>query len=272
MDEIVQQQQQWQSSSLQRGVQQPANEAIYGELGTVAIRRKPPPPALAAAAAADDEDPYGRCLNMRLTSFNDAAKNGGDPRIIDLSSTTASSSSVASTNTVVPTPPRQASPVMMMMMPQQFNTLPAAQTNNINQQPSIGRGTPAMAAAAAHNTLPARVNGAIMPPGNTRGSFQGPTGRHFKPFDHRRINLMAEIQEHPSPQQAGTDAKAQSVYANTQLIVQKTPHLAHMPAELRHTNYSSTSSNGPRKLANPQVLEHQRDSANFSLTSSDSGL
>ena len=35
------------------------------------------------------------------------------------------------------------------------------------------------------NTLPARV------------VANGPTGRHFKPFDHRRMNPMAEIQEDP---------------------------------------------------------------------------
>ena len=35
------------------------------------------------------------------------------------------------------------------------------------------------------NTLPARV------------AANGPTGRHFKPFDHRRMNPMAEIQEDP---------------------------------------------------------------------------
>jgi hypothetical protein len=47
----------------------------------------------------------------------------------------------------------------------------------------------------SHNTLPARVNGG--PNGNVtsgRGPVSGPTGRHFKPFDHRKMNPMAEIQ------------------------------------------------------------------------------
>ena len=61
------------------------------------------------------------------------------------------------------------------------------------------------------------------------------------------------------------------------LIVQKTSHLPHMPSELRHTNYSSNTPAGVavdpqrKQLVNPQVLEHHRDSANFSLNSSDSG-
>jgi hypothetical protein len=63
---------------------------------------------------------------------------------------------------------------------------------------------------------------------------------------------------------------------NQTLVVHKTPNLPHMPAELRHTNYSSSvplpGGAGPnRKLVNPQVLEHHRDSANFSMASSDSG-
>ena len=114
----------------------------------------------------------------------------------------------------------------------------------------------------ATNTLPARV------------TPNGPSGRHFKPFDHRRMNPMAEIQEDPSgapgepiyqrpPSQAGPQGH---------LIVQKSPHLPHMPPEVRHTNYHSTNGTPAtaKKLANPHILEH-RDSANFSMASSDSG-
>lgn len=99
------------------------------------------------------------------------------------------------------------------------------------------------------NTLPARVT-------------MGPTGRHFKPFDHRRMNPMAEIQE---------DSNAEPIYqqrtannCGTNLIVQKsTQGLPHLPSEVRHTNY--------KKMANPHIMEH-RDSANFSMaSSSDSG-
>ena len=107
-------QQPWKSYSLQRGSTAPTEVAppkapsnpIYASTttngdGTVVIRRpssaKGQPTsaasvaaaaAAAAAAAVDDEDPYGRCTNMKLTSFAD--NNGGlvtgngtrDPRII----------------------------------------------------------------------------------------------------------------------------------------------------------------------------------------------
>ncbi len=107
---------------------------------------------------------------------------------------------------------------------------------------------------------------------------------------------MADIQENPygvtsAPNGHPEGAVAVNVTENPyatfsgpqqqQLIVQKSTHLPHMPSELRHTNYSSSQQpqpqqqqpvlNGQGRLANPQVLEHHRDSANFSLTSSDSG-
>ena len=78
---------------------------------------------------------------------------------------------------------------------------------------------------------------------------------------------MAGIQE-----DIGTDVQSQgssepiySSQTSTNLIVQKNTHLPHLPNEVRHTNYT-----GRKPLGNPQVMEH-RDSANFSLTSSDSG-
>ena len=143
------------------------------------------------------------------------------------------------------------------------------------------------------NTLPARVNhqtnavsgGAGAGSG---GAPNGPSGRHFKPFDHRRINLMAEIQEDPSAGSATAPASAscganEPIYQRPpvapqhqqNLIVQKSTHLPHMPSEVRHTNYNgglgaATQVQQPRKMANPHILEH-RDSANFSMASSDSG-
>merc|ERR1719458_594533 len=49
-----------------------------------------------------------------------------------------------------------------------------------------------------NNTLPARVNGINGPSSNSNNKiFGGPTGRHFKPFDHRKMNPMADIQEDP---------------------------------------------------------------------------
>ena len=142
------------------------------------------------------------------------------------------------------------------------------------------------------NTLPARVNhqtnavsgGAGAGSG---GAPNGPSGRHFKPFDHRRINLMAEIQEDPSGVTNTATAAAAGGGANEpiyqrppvapqhqqNLIVQKSTHLPHMPSEVRHTNYNGglgAQVQQPRKMANPHILEH-RDSANFSMASSDSG-
>ena len=143
------------------------------------------------------------------------------------------------------------------------------------------------------NTLPARVNhhqtnggggSAGLPNGGA-----GPTGRHFKPFDHRRINLMAEIQEDPSAAAAAAAVSGEPIYQRPpvaphqhqqqNLIVQKSTNHPHMPAEVRHTNYNGglgqlqatqVQQQQPRKMANPHILEH-RDSANFSMASSDSG-
>ncbi len=98
------------------------------------------------------------------------------------------------------------------------------------------------------NTLPARVSNGSM--------VQGPTGRHFKPFDHRKMNPMAGIQE--------DTVSNEPIYQRTTPVNQ--PHL---PPEVRHTNYNNSQQN--RKPVNPNIMEH-RDSANFSLaSSSDSG-
>ena len=108
-------------------------------------------------------------------------------------------------------------------------------------------------------TLPARVNG------NHHSSPQhspiyAPGGRHFKPFDHRRMNPMAEIKENGSP--PPPPAPAPLGHNGGNLIVQKSTNSPHLPAELRHTNYSSNM------IMNPTIAEHQqRDSANYSMES-----
>ena len=121
------------------------------------------------------------------------------------------------------------------------------------------------------NTLPARVTN-----GHNGPTAAQITGRHFKPFDHRKMNPMAGIQEdpynNPDGHSQGTSEPIYSSQTTGNLIVQKNTHLPHLPNEVRHTNYSQQQGQQQRKptLVNPQVMEH-RDSANFSLTSSDSG-
>jgi hypothetical protein len=125
----------WKSYSLQRGTAgptevtppQPPSNPIYEATnsdGTVVIRR---PGAVArpvqTTVITDDEDPYGRCMNMRLTSFAD--NNGGqqqprDPRIIDLTLGSSPNSSQNGLNNHHPVQqPYQPPPQ------QNFNTLPA---------------------------------------------------------------------------------------------------------------------------------------------------
>lgn len=369
---------QWKSCSLQRGMAPPVNGSgveqnpIYGTVGaknpdgTLVIRRK-----ASRQTIQDDEDPYGRCLNMKLTSFvengasvppNNGSGNARDPRIIDLTHSNASSTnnvSIASSSGGQ-VDPRQGSPIHVQFQsptppvhqqhpagsnPQQFNTLPAQihGYNGQQQQHAAMKMQQPSQQHPHHNTLPARVNGINgnnnphgLPPQSPRSNanhtlngtaapplpsssnssaIYGPTGaRHFKPFDHRRMNPMAEIQENPYGMHEstyGSIPENNPVYGTIgpsgsgvpgqppaaprplssagplpgTLIVQKTSNLPHMPTELRHTNYSSSStgSNPPgivpvehlnpqrKQLVNPQILEHHRDSANFSLNSSDSG-
>ena len=105
-----------------------------------------------------------------------------------------------------------------------------------------------------HNTLPARVGaGDNNSPRNLH--FQNnvqPSGRHFKPFDHRKINPMAEIQENPYEQQAGNSNGFNGCSDNT-YIVHHNSHIPHMPSELRHTNYG----NNKTHIMHPQVLQHR---------------
>ena len=88
--------------------------------------------------------------------------------------------------------------------------------------------------------------------------------RHFKPFDHRKMNPMDDIAENPyaihdgrggvihqqpmhqqqqpqRPVSAANPGQQQQQQQPPNLIVQKnTGHLPHMPQELRHTNMSQT--------------------------------
>ena len=116
----------WKSYSLQRGTAAPTSEtAIYASTngsgdGTVVIRNRSVNGTTAGTQYADDEDPYGRCMNMKLTSFADS-NNARDPRIIDLNS---------SQNGINQMSPRTGSPVSVNTSvtpqpPQNFNTLPA---------------------------------------------------------------------------------------------------------------------------------------------------
>ena len=123
-----------------------------------------------------------------------------------------------------------------------------------------------------HNTLPARVGAAAE--GSQRNLHFGPnhqpSGRHFKPFDHRKINPMAEIQENPYEQSAAAAGAAQGfngyngqphpgggqpiTNGDNTYIVHHNTHIPHMPSELRHTNYGPGAK---PHLIHPQVLQHR---------------
>ena len=135
-------QQPYKRYSLQRGSTAPTEVAppkapsnpIYASTttngdGTVVIRRpnsaKGQPASTASSAVVDDEDPYGRCTNMKLTSFVDGNNTGGnigngtttqrDPRIIDLTLRSSPNSSQNGLNQHYPQQQPQPN----------FNTLPA---------------------------------------------------------------------------------------------------------------------------------------------------
>lgn len=273
----------WKSYSLQRGLLPPSQEEQETlDKETMLIMRNNTglvgpeiPPAL------DQEDIYGRCTNMKLTSFSEGVPSNAprDPRIIDLAQSTACGS------------PRQMSAIPGGIHP----NLPQSQhnLNHVPQQPTNFNTLPANMAGPPHpqvihnpvNTLPARVN--TSPPRTNQPNFNGhhATGRHFKPFDHRRMNPMAEIQENPyeiqhqnheiqhtnheiQPHQ--TDPSYGQITDNsynpdTTYVVHHNKHIPYMPAELKHTNYNSKP-----QLVHPQVMQY-RDSANYSCASSDSG-
>ena len=175
----------WKSYSLQRGAAPPTEEeAARLQAETMVILRSGAPPPQAppqAPPSLPEEDPYGRCTNMRLTSFTEATANQSprDPRIIDLAQSTAL------------TQPSNGLPKPSQPQPHYPNcqTLPA---QGHGQYPAPApQGPP-----HPHNPLPARVGES--PPRALHYPSHPPnlqpTGRHFKPFDHRKMNPMAEIQ------------------------------------------------------------------------------
>lgn len=261
----------FKSYSLQRGAVPPSEEeAARLHAETMVIMRNggvvPHPPP--AAPSLPEEDPYGRCTNMRLTSFTETTgQSPRDPRIIDL----AQSSALTQPPQLQPQPsqPQQQYPSS------NFNTMPAQ--GLANQYPQPGQ----QVSAHPHNTLPARVGES--PPRSNGHHYPShppnlqPTGRHFKPFDHRKMNPMAEIQENPYELQAAMEQQYRAMEhqngtehtnghsTDNTYVVHHNTNIPHMPSELRHTNYGTKA-----HLVHPQVLQH-RDSANYSLASSDSG-
>jgi len=241
---------QWKSYSLQRGVDVPSKEECLmlnqGPNGTVIHHHE------LTNGDVEQEDPYGRHTNMRLSSFSEEKDKNipRDQRIIDLSQSTASTGAYSQ------------GPVNKFPS-NTFNTLPAPQNANHNQQPVQEH------IHHPHNTLPARVGESM--PGNNKHfpNNQQLIGRHFKPYDHRRMNPMAEIQENPYELQASMEYqyRPNTGQDNTYVIHHNT-HIPHMPSELRHTNYRATHLPG-NGVVNPQIVQH-RDSANNSFASSDS--
>ena len=178
----------WKSYSLQRGADPPSEEEVARlQAETMVLLRNavPAPHPAPPAPSLPEEDPYGRCTNMRLTSFNGEpiTQSPRDPRIIDLAQSTA----VSHLSNGHPTQTQPQHPNT------NFNTLPPQGLGGQYSQP------PSHQPAHPHNTLPARVgespprNGLAHHYPNHTPNLQ-PTGRHFKPFDHKKMNPMAEIQ------------------------------------------------------------------------------
>ena len=200
-------------------------------------------PTSQAAPSLPEEDPYGRCTNMRLTSFSESSGAGAggprDPRIIDLAQSTALSNGHSNGGQVgggghqggggghhLPTSNGGNHTMPTMGQASNCHTLPAQGLAGTNPYQggfnfflwktlSILKSLPGPQSSHPHNTLPARVGES--PPRAAGGGghpHQGaaghnvhngphypthpanlqPTGRHFKPFDHRKMNPMAEIQ------------------------------------------------------------------------------
>ena len=233
---------QWKSFSLQRGAAPPTEEEAAHAEQVIAMKSSRAE-HVGGAGHGEQEDMYGRCTNMRLTSFTDkGAAVPRDPRLIDLSQSAASTGNLGH-------PPLTSHPPLPHTSA--FNTLPAHMSG---QQPGHAP-QPHPQPHHPHNTLPARVGEAAprnlhFPPNHL------PSGRHFKPFDHKRINPMAEIQENPYEQQANNGYGGQ--YGGPEnggtYIVHHNNHIPHMPQELRHTNYGPTNKPG---LMHPQVLQHR---------------
>ena len=253
----------WKSFSLTRGAAPPTEEeAAHGDQQVIAMKSRAEPRDPGVAGPPSEEEVYGRCTNMRLTSFTDkGAAVPRDPRLIDLSQSAASTGNLGHPGPAQPHQPHQPHQAHPHhhQFGQNFNTLPA----HMSSQPhpaQPGGHHQAGPVPHPHNTLPARVSEGqhFQPP--------LPSGRHFKPFDHRRINPMAEIQENPYEQQQ-QQQQVPGVYGGVPgghyggaenghetYIVHHNNHIPHMPQELRHTNYGAGN-----KLINPQVLLH-RDS------------
>ena len=154
----------WKTYSLQRGSTAPTSEnapnpnastnnAIYASTTTTATNKGGGPDIPGTVVIrnriqtgngtqyADDEDPYGRCMNMKLTSFADggnpqqSSSGARDPRIIDLNSGGSQNGLNQMTNGAkIQMSPRTGSPVAVSTVVvggsptphhQNFNTLPA---------------------------------------------------------------------------------------------------------------------------------------------------
>ena len=161
----------WKTYSLQRGSTAPTSEnapnlnastnnAIYASTTTTATNKGGGPDIPGTVVIrnriqtgngtqyADDEDPYGRCMNMKLTSFADSSggcnpqqQSAGavgsstrDPRIIDLNSGSQNGLNQMTNGAKIQMSPRTGSPVAVSTVVvggsptphhQNFNTLPA---------------------------------------------------------------------------------------------------------------------------------------------------
>ena len=87
--------------------------------------RQPGPGASETTGEAAEEDVYGRCTNMRLTSFTDKNGSGAprDPRLIDLSQSAASTGNLGQCA-------QNGGSSGYMGPPANFNTLPAHMTQH----------------------------------------------------------------------------------------------------------------------------------------------
>ena len=125
----------WKSFSLQRGMAPPTAEDMAGHGGhqpqeqLIAMKtqspRQPGPGASETSGEAAEEDVYGRCTNMRLTSFTDKNGSGAprDPRLIDLSQSAASTGNLGQCA-------QNGGSSGYMGPPANFNTLPAHMTQH----------------------------------------------------------------------------------------------------------------------------------------------
>ncbi len=232
-----QQQPHWKSYSLQRGLAPPDTELLslqqhdeVAGIGLQALRSSSSAiggtsasalvPQNGVGGATGEEDVYGRCTNMRLTSFTEAAAAAArDPRIIDLAQCTGVSMGNGSVAAAASTaavngglhhlgghshhhhlPPMSV--VGTAAAVSNFNTLPVHLSGGggLGHHSAVGGHHQPPLLHHQHNTLPARVGESpprTGPHHSSAAAAAAASGRHFKPFDHRRMNPMAEIQENP---------------------------------------------------------------------------